>query len=158
MNGQEVARGTMNSRGLCLVIEDDPDIGGLIEVIISGMGFRVRLEETGTTGLLALSPQTALITLDLGLPDMNGLDVAHQMRKVSTAPILMLTAHAYPEVEFDGLAAGADAFLAKPFRPSELRAAVARLCPQDPTPRDRKETMPAMHTNDEASLPDASKE
>ncbi|NQD90590.1 response regulator, partial [Paenarthrobacter sp. CM16] len=85
----------MTSRGKCLVIEDDEDIAGLLEVILTTAGFDVRVEASGTEGLLAAtSVELTLITLDLGLPDMDGREVAGLLRAVTNAPILMITAFA----------------------------------------------------------------
>lgn len=121
----------MTSRGTCVVIEDDADIRDLISIILTGAGFEVHAEETGSGGLAAVSRlQPVLVTLDLGLPDMDGRDVARHLRAVSTAPILMITAFAEREDELHGIAAGATAYLTKPFRPSQLRSMVQDLCPQ----------------------------
>lgn len=121
----------MGSCGICLVIEDDPDIGGLLETILTGMGFDVQVEATGTAGLVfASGVELALITLDVGLPDMDGRDLARRLRDHSDAPILMITAFAQREDELDGMAAGADAYLIKPFRTAQLRASVLALCPR----------------------------
>lgn len=121
----------MNS-GNCLVIEDDQDIRNLLCIILTGMGFVVHAETTGAGGLRAAGTlDLALITLDLGLPDLNGLDVASGLRALSKAPILMITAWAEPGDEIEGMAAGADAYLAKPFRPHMLRELVQQLCPQE---------------------------
>ncbi|WP_458107722.1 response regulator [Arthrobacter sp. R3-55] len=109
----------MTSRGRCLVIEDDEDIAGLIEVLLTTAGFDVRVEATGTEGLLAAaSVELKLITLDLGLPDMDGREVAGLLRDVTKAPILMITAFAATGDELDGFSAGASAYLPKPFRPA----------------------------------------
>lgn len=106
-------------------------------------------EATGTAGLLAAETlDLDLITLDLGLPDLNGLDVAHKLRSVSEAPILMITAWAEPGDELNGVASGADAYLTKPFRPHLLRELVRRLCPpQIPTSlrRHTPKTRPSAH-------------
>ncbi|CAH0221168.1 Transcriptional regulatory protein SrrA [Arthrobacter sp. Bi83] len=116
----------------CLVIEDDQDIRDLLCMILTGMGFVVHAETTGTAGLRAAGTlDLALITLDLGLPDLSGLDAARGLRTLSKAPILMITAWAEPGDEIDGMAAGADAYLAKPFRPHMLRELVQRLCPPE---------------------------
>ncbi|MFE4197627.1 response regulator transcription factor [Paenarthrobacter sp. NPDC056912] len=121
----------MTSRGICVVIEDDADIRDLITLILTGEGFEVHGEETGSGGLLAVTKlRPALITLDLGLPDMDGRDVAQRLREVSMAPIVMITAFAEREDELQGMAAGATAYLIKPFRPSQLRSIVQELCPQ----------------------------
>ncbi|YCK79783.1 response regulator (plasmid) [Arthrobacter sp. D3-18] len=122
----------MTSRGKCLVIEDDEDIAGLIEAILTAADFDVRVETTGTEGLLAAaSAELTLITLDLGLPDMDGREVAGLLRDVSKAPILMITAFAGVGDELDGFSAGATAYLPKPFRPTQLRNLVDQLCPRE---------------------------
>lgn len=124
----------MSVRGACLVIEDDADIQGLISLILLAAGFEVHTEETGTAGLLAASErQLALITLDLGLPDVDGRELARQLRTVSSAPLLMITAFAETADELLGIAAGASAYLTKPFRPAQLRALVNQLCPEQAT-------------------------
>jgi two-component system OmpR family response regulator len=123
----------MNSRGICLVIEDDLDIRDLLCLILSGAGFEVHAEATGAAGLRAAKRlNLTLITLDLGLPDLDGHDVARQLRTLSTAPLLMITAYAEPADELGGMVAGANAYLPKPFRPAQLRALVQKLCPPSP--------------------------
>lgn len=118
---------------VCLVIEDDPDIRGLLTMILTGMGFEVHAAATGTAGLRAAETlDLDLITLDLGLPDLNGLDVARYLRALSTAPILMITAWAEISDELNGVASGADAYLTKPFHPHTFRELVQRLCPPEP--------------------------
>lgn len=93
----------MNSRGICLVIEDDLDIRDLLCLILSGAGFEVHAEATGAAGLRAAKRlNLTLITLDLGLPDLDGHDVARQLRTLSTAPLLMITAYAEPDDELGG--------------------------------------------------------
>jgi len=118
------------SRGICLVIEDDEDIASLVSFVLSNGGFEVHVARTGADGLESaalLNP--ALITLDLGLPDIDGLHVAQGLRDMTAAPILMLTARARLSDEMDGMSAGASAYLVKPFRPRELRILADRLCP-----------------------------
>ncbi|MGY4541336.1 two-component system OmpR family response regulator [Arthrobacter sp. UYNi723] len=123
----------MNSRGICLVIEDDLDIRHLLCLILTGAGFKVHAEATGAAGLRAAKRlDLALITLDLGLPDLDGHDVARQIRTLSKAPLLMITAYTEPSDELDGMSAGANAYLTKPFRTAQLRALVQKLCPPSP--------------------------
>jgi two-component system OmpR family response regulator len=118
------------SRGICFVIEDDEDIAGLISVVLKREGFEVRSVRTASAALHQLRGlDPVLITLDLGLPDLDGLQIAEGVRELSDAPLLMITARASATDQFDGMAAGASAYLIKPFRPSELRDAVNRLCP-----------------------------
>lgn len=118
------------SRGICLVIEDDEDIAGLISVILTREGFDVRSVQTASAALHQLRGiNPVLITLDLGLPDLDGLQITKDFRELSAAPVLMITARASATDQFNGMAAGAAAYLVKPFHPSELRVAVASLCP-----------------------------
>lgn len=123
----------MNSHGICLVVEDDCDIRDLLCLILSRAGFEVHAEAAGPAGLQAaraLNP--VLITLDVGLPDLNGYEVAHRIREFSTARILMITASPDPWEELDLLAAGVDAYLTKPFRPARLVELAQLLCPSSP--------------------------
>lgn len=118
------------SRGICLVIEDDEDIAGLISFILTREGFDVRSVRTASAALHQLRDiNPVLITLDLGLPDLSGLQIAKDLRELSTAPVLMITARASASDQLNGMAAGASAYLIKPFHPTELRDAVASLCP-----------------------------
>lgn len=108
-----------------LVIEDDQDIRELVRVVLSQAGFDVHVASTGSAGVTSareLNPD--VITLDLGLPDIDGFEVARQIRKSSDAYIIMLTARAEELDTLMGLEAGGDDYLTKPFRPRELRARV----------------------------------
>jgi two-component system OmpR family response regulator len=73
-----------------------------------------------------------LVTVDLNLPDMDGLDVARYIRTRSEAPMLFITARAEADDEMAGMASGASAYLTKPFRPRQLTEAVNKLCPVGP--------------------------
>lgn len=118
----------MRERRVCLVVEDDDDIRGLISVVLAHEGFEVRTAATALAGLLAAAdPSLSLITLDLGLPDLDRSLVVAAVKAQSSAPLLVLTARTAEEDVEASLAAGADAFLAKPFRPGELRSVVRKL-------------------------------
>ena len=111
-----------------LVIEDDQDIRELVRVVLSQAGFDVHVASTGSAGVTSareLNPD--VMTLDLGLPDIDGFEVARQIRKSSDAYIIMLTARAEELDTLMGLEAGGDDYLTKPFRPRELRARVAAM-------------------------------
>lgn len=111
-----------------LVIEDDQDIRELVRTVLSQAGFEVTVSGSGAEGVAAarrLSPD--VITLDLGLPDIDGFEVARQIREFSDAYIVMLTARAEELDTLIGLESGADDYLTKPFRPRELRARVAAM-------------------------------
>jgi two-component system, OmpR family, response regulator len=120
----------METQQVCLVIEDDADIRGLITAILTRAGFAVREVATGAEGIAAAAdPAISLITLDLGLPDMDGHVVARAVRALSTAPLLFLTARSEQDDILAGIASGAADYLTKPFHPKELREVALRLCP-----------------------------
>lgn len=120
----------METQRVCLVIEDNYDIRGLITVVLTRAGFDVRAVASGAEGIAAAAdPSVALITLDLGLPDMDGHVVARAIRALSDAPLLFLTARSEEDDYLAGMASGAAAYLTKPFHPKELRELALRLCP-----------------------------
>ncbi|MDQ0767657.1 two-component system OmpR family response regulator [Pseudarthrobacter defluvii] len=120
----------MEQQRVCLVVEDDDDIRGLISVILSRAGFDVLPVGTGAEAIAAAAdPPIALVTLDLGLPDMDGHVVARAIRALSTAPLLFLTARSEQDDVLAGMASGAAGYLTKPFRPGELKELAGQLCP-----------------------------
>lgn len=128
----------MKEQHVCLVIEDDPDVRGLIAAVLSRAGFAVLAVGSGAEGKAAAAasgPTLALITLDLGLPDIDGLDLGLELRKLSPAPLLFLTARAEGDDVLAGISAGAAAYLTKPFLPSTLRETALELCRLHPGAR-----------------------
>ncbi|MHC6219748.1 response regulator transcription factor [Arthrobacter sp. MMS24-S77] len=111
-----------------LVIEDNHDIRELVRVVLGQAGFEVHVAASGRAGIRAARDvQPDVITLDLGLPDIDGFEVVRQVREFSDAYIVMLTAKADELDTLLGLESGADDYLTKPFRPRELRARVAAM-------------------------------
>ncbi|RAX15497.1 DNA-binding response regulator [Pseudarthrobacter sp. AG30] len=111
-----------------LVIEDDHDIRELVRTVLTQAGFDVTVASGGAEGvLMAKSLNPDVITLDLGLPDIDGFEVSRQIREFSDAYIVMLTARTEELDTLIGLESGADDYLTKPFRPRELRARVAAM-------------------------------
>ena len=120
----------MENKRVCLVVEDDKDISGLITVVLARAGFEVRAVSTGAEAIAAAGdPAIALVTLDLGLPDMDGHVVAGTIRELSKAPLLFLTARSENDDLLAGMASGAAGYLTKPFRPTELRDLALQLSP-----------------------------
>lgn len=110
-----------------LLVEDDPAIAEPLARALGREGYRVRPHGTGQ-GAIEDIAGTDLVVLDLGLPDMDGLDVARWIRKQGmTTPILVLTARADEVDLVVGLDAGADDYVTKPFRLAELLARVRAL-------------------------------
>jgi len=108
-----------------LVVDDEPKITQLVSDYLSHAGFGVRVARDGKTALsLARTEKPDMIILDLGLPQMDGLDFTREFRKSSNAPIIMLTARSEESDKLIGLELGADDYITKPFSPKELVARV----------------------------------
>jgi two-component system OmpR family response regulator len=109
-----------------LVIEDDPSIGALLAAQLSAPGVEVRLERDGEHGLACAAPgKWALYIVDRMLPGIDGIRVCRRLRAMGMAtPIILLTAKDSEQDRVDGLDAGADDYIAKPFSMRELQARV----------------------------------
>ena len=108
-----------------LVVDDEPKIVQLARDYLEHAGFAVITASDGPTALhAARSSKPDLIVLDLGLPQLDGLDVTRSIRKDSNVPIIMLTARSEESDKLIGLELGADDYLTKPFSPKELVARV----------------------------------
>ncbi len=108
-----------------LVVDDEPKITKLVGDYLKQAGFAVLIAADGKTALAkARSERPDCIILDLGLPQMDGLDVTRQLRKLSNVPIIMLTARSEESDKLIGLELGADDYVTKPFSPKELVARV----------------------------------
>jgi DNA-binding response OmpR family regulator len=108
-----------------LVVDDETKILRLAGDYLEHAGFAVLTTETGQAALATVrGTRPDLVVLDLGLPDMDGLDVARILRKESEVPIIMLTARGDESDKLVGLELGADDYLTKPFSPKELVARV----------------------------------
>jgi DNA-binding response OmpR family regulator len=107
-----------------LVVEDDADLGVLLVEVLSHAGFAVQTATSGRGALtLVERSDPDLVTLDLGLPDLDGVEVCRQLRASgSDAYVIMLTARDDEIDRLIGLEIGADDYLSKPFSPRELRA------------------------------------
>jgi DNA-binding response OmpR family regulator len=107
--------------GQVLVIEDDPDIALAIQTVLRRGRFEVISASDGRAGLRIFRAQRPdLVVLDLGLPVMDGWAVLEQIRELSAAPVLLLTARSLAADQEQWLRAGADDYLTKPFGNSEL--------------------------------------
>ncbi len=117
-----------------LVVEDDQEIAQVLQRSLRLEGYEVRVAGDGPTGLEevhAFLPD--LIVLDLGLPKLDGLDVAQRLRATDDdTPILILTARDALEARVEGLDAGADDYLVKPFERQELLARIRALLRRRP--------------------------
>ncbi|WP_030348147.1 response regulator transcription factor [Streptomyces sp. NRRL S-1022] len=105
-----------------LLIEDDDRVAGPLAEGLRRFGFTVEHARTGADGLAA--PEAAMVLLDLGLPDMDGLDVCRALRARSSVPIIMITARDDEVDRVLGLELGADDYVSKPFGVRELVARI----------------------------------
>ena len=118
-----------------LVIEDSASVRRLIDVCLRPLGVEMRFAEDGLIGLEAARAAVPdVIILDIGLPGLDGWEVLSQLRSEPSTldvRVLVLTAHAQPEMADRAAAGGADAFMTKPFRPNDLRISVEALLTTD---------------------------
>jgi CheY-like chemotaxis protein len=114
-----------------LVIEDSASVRRLIEVCLRVLGVEVTSAEDGVSGLDAIrGTKPDAVVLDIGLPGLDGWEVLRQLRddhETSSIKVLVLTAHAQPEMADKAAKGGADSFMTKPFRPLDLRVQVEKL-------------------------------
>ena len=108
-----------------LVVDDEPKITQIVRDYLERAGYSVQVALDGKTALShAKTDKPDLIVLDLGLPQMDGLDFTREVRKSSNVPIIMLTARSEESDKLIGLELGADDYMTKPFSPKELVARV----------------------------------
>ena len=118
----------MTDLGVAVVVEDDEDVRHLVEAVLSQAGFDVHGAASGREGVdLARSQKASVVTLDIGLTDIDGFEVLRRIRQFSDAYVVMLTARTDELDTLTALHTGADDFMTKPFRPRELRARVAAM-------------------------------
>ncbi len=118
--------GTAATAGrVALVVEDDEDIRALIEFTLETQGFDVIAVGSGLAAVEAVREHDPdLVTLDLGLPGIDGIEACRRIREISDAYVVMITARAEEIDRLLGLETGADDFIAKPFSARELKARV----------------------------------
>ncbi|MBC6446631.1 response regulator transcription factor [Actinokineospora xionganensis] len=116
----------MESRGLVLVVEDDPAIAELVTLYLRRDGFGVQVESDGVAALAAARRvKPVAVVLDIGLPGMDGIEVCRALRKDGDwTPVLFVTARDDEVDRVLGLELGADDYVTKPFSPRELVARV----------------------------------
>jgi DNA-binding response OmpR family regulator len=137
----------MPSMKTILVVDDEPKIVQVVRDYLERAAYEVRAAQDGKTALgLARSEKLDMIILDLGLPDIDGLDVTRELRKSSNAPIIMLTARDDESDKLVGLELGADDYMTKPFSPKELVARVRALFRR--TERDGNVEVEVFHAAD----------
>ncbi|MBI3828282.1 MAG: response regulator [Planctomycetes bacterium] len=110
---------------LILLVEDDPKLRRFLNITLTQNGFRLDEAVNGAEGLrLAAANNPALVILDLGLPDTDGVEVIRRLREWSAMPIVVLSARDQEKDKVSALDAGADDYLTKPFGNAELLARI----------------------------------
>ncbi len=119
-----------------LVVEDEPLTAEVLAALLRQEGYQVCVGRTGADALqLAREHKPEVVILDIGLPDLSGVEVCRRLREFSAAEILILSARRQEADKVVGLDAGADDYITKPYSPAELlarvRAALRRRCRPD---------------------------
>src|SRR4051812_14950399 len=110
---------------IVLLIEDERQMRRFLRVSLSANGYELLESETAAEGMtLAASHNPDLVLLDLGLPDLDGLQVTQRLREWTSVPILVISARGQEEDKIKALDAGADDYLTKPFGVGELLARI----------------------------------
>lgn len=108
---------------LVLVVEDDPAIRNLMSTTLKSHDYRFLTAPTGASAIMQVSTaQPDIVLLDLGLPDMDGVEIIRKIRTWSQLPIIVISARAEDTDKIEALDAGADDYLTKPFSVEELLA------------------------------------
>lgn len=113
----------MMNKPLILVVEDDKPVRNLITLTLDTQGYRYESAETGSAAIMvSISQQPDLIILDLGLPDIDGVEIIKKTRTWSNMPIIVVSSRSDDADKISALDAGADDYLTKPFSVDELLA------------------------------------
>ena len=113
----------MNIREKILVVEDEKSIAHFISTVLANNGYEAMQARSGSEAISMISSHCPdLIILDLGLPDMDGLDILRQLRSWSSLPVVVVSARAHEKDKVTALDLGADDYLTKPFGTDELLA------------------------------------
>lgn len=148
----------MNEPGVAVVIEDDEDVRNLVGAILTEAGFVVHSAATGREGVeVVRHHQAVAVTLDVGLPDMDGHEVLRRIRQFSDAYVVMLTARRDEPDTLTAFLTGADDYVKKPFLPRELRARVSAMMRRPrvvsaPSPREAPATSSRQNLPNNSSI------
>lgn len=107
-----------------LIVEDDDRLAGALDAFLRKAGYATVRAADGATALAALGADTEVVLLDLGLPDVDGLELCRRIRAQTGVPIIIATARTEVHERIKGLRAGADDFIVKPYDARELVARI----------------------------------
>ena len=127
----------MKIKDKVLIVEDEQSISSFISMILTANGYDTIIVNTGEEALTMISSHCPdLIVLDLGLPDMDGLEVLRSVRKWSSLPIVVVSARNHERDKVEALDYGADDYLVKPFEMKELMARINAVLRRSEIPED----------------------
>lgn len=125
MGKLDIGKTEINSKQRILVVDDDKDIADLVEIHLTNSGYQVFTANSAKEGFDILARQDIqLVVLDIMMPEVDGLTMCKSIRKITNIPIIMLSAKITDGEKIEGLGAGADDYITKPFNPLELIARV----------------------------------
>jgi DNA-binding response OmpR family regulator len=124
-----------------LLVEDDPAIADGIRDALEAAGHDVTTAGTGADGLIALGAGADLVVLDLGLPDLDGVEVCRAIRRTSAVPVIVVSARSAEVDRVQVLEMGADDYLVKPFGMRELLARITAVTRRTAAPVERDRTL-----------------
>jgi two-component system KDP operon response regulator KdpE len=135
----------MHSRPHILVVDDEPQITRVLRTSLNAQGYEIRVANDGETALeIAKDFVPDLVITDLAMPNMNGIELCRNLRKISQVPIVVLSVRGEERSKIEALDSGADDYITKPFSTGELlarvRAALRRAPPNATQPPTRIET------------------
>jgi len=108
-----------------LAIEDDAEIGGILQVRLGSEGYEVEIANSGRTGLRQFfESRPDLVLLDVGLPEIDGFEILNRIREMSDTPVIFMSARGGEEDRVRGLSGGGDDYIVKPFGGRELVARI----------------------------------
>ena len=115
----------MNANASIIIIEDEKNICNFIETVLTPQNYHVVCAYTGADGLKQINTHKPdVVLLDLGLPDMDGLEIIEEVRTYSSVPIIVISARTLERSKVAALDMGADDYLTKPFGTAELLARI----------------------------------
>lgn len=107
-----------------LIVEDDDRVSAALSVFLRKRGYGTQVAENGEVALASLGSDTEVVLLDLGLPDIDGIDLCRRIRAHTGVPIIIATARSHVQDRIKGLRAGADDLVVKPYDVRELLARI----------------------------------
>jgi two-component system KDP operon response regulator KdpE len=132
---------TAEDARLVLVIEDEPHARAVLQVTLAQHGFQCVHASTGVAGVAAvIEYEPSVVLLDLGLPDIDGVEVARRIREHGTVPIIVISAHEQEADKIAALDGGANDYVTKPFLPGELMARIRAALRSSSPPTEAPET------------------